>query len=120
VRTASSYSWSVTRRQHSRTLIGTPAALPERMTAPRRVLPGTTYLVTRRCSERRFFLRPSVITNAIFLYLLSVAARLHRVEIHAFCVSRTSETRQMSERPAAVPVLLAGSRGLADAGPGSQ
>jgi putative transposase len=56
------------------------------MTAPRRVLPGQTYLVTRRCSERRFFLRPSTVTNAIFLYALAVAARLHRVEIHAFCV----------------------------------
>ena len=26
------------------------------MTLPRRVLPDRTYLVTRRCSERRFFL----------------------------------------------------------------
>jgi putative transposase len=46
------------------------------MTAARRVLPGQTYLVTRRCSERRFFLRPSTVTNAIFLYALAVAARL--------------------------------------------
>ena len=56
------------------------------MTAPRRVLPGQTYLVTRRCSERRFFLRPSAVTNEIFLYALAVAASRHRIEIHAFCV----------------------------------
>ena len=57
-----------------------------RVTAPRQILPGRSYLVTRRCSERRFFLRPSALTNAIFLYVLAVAARLHRVEVHVFCV----------------------------------
>jgi putative transposase len=56
------------------------------MTDARRVLPGATYLITRRCSERRFFLRPSALTNAIFLYVLAVAARLHLMEVHAFCV----------------------------------
>jgi putative transposase len=29
------------------------------MSLPRQVLPGRTYMLTRRCSERRFFLRPS-------------------------------------------------------------
>ncbi len=56
------------------------------MTAPRQVLPGTTYLVTRRCSERRFFLRPSKSTNATFGYLLAVAAARHGVLVHAYCV----------------------------------
>ncbi|HZZ83765.1 MAG TPA: hypothetical protein VFE30_04455 [Anaeromyxobacteraceae bacterium] len=56
------------------------------MTAPRQVLPDTTYLLTRRCSERRFFLRPSRTTNAIFLYVLALAARMFRVRVHAFCV----------------------------------
>jgi len=56
------------------------------MTPPRRVLPGNTYLVTRRCSERRFFLKPSRRTNEIFLYVLAVAARRHCVLVHAFCV----------------------------------
>jgi REP element-mobilizing transposase RayT len=56
------------------------------VTAPRQVLPGTTYLVTRRCSERRFLLRPSKTTNRIFLYVLAVAAKRFRIRIHAFCV----------------------------------
>jgi len=56
------------------------------MTAPRQILPGTTYLVTRRCSERRFFLRPSYRTNAIFRYILAVAATRYDVRVHAFCV----------------------------------
>jgi REP element-mobilizing transposase RayT len=56
------------------------------MTAPRQVLPGSTYLVTRRCSERRFFLRPSLIVNGIFRYVLAVAAERYGILLHAFCV----------------------------------
>lgn len=56
------------------------------MTAPRQVLPGVTYLITRRCSERRFFLRPSRTTNAIFGYILAVAASRYGVKVHAYCV----------------------------------
>ncbi len=50
------------------------------------ILPGTTYLVTRRCSERRYFLRPSAATSQIFLYVLAVAAERYQVAIHAVCV----------------------------------
>jgi len=56
------------------------------MTAPRQVLPGTTYLVTRRCAQRQFLLRPSRTTNDVFLFLLAVAARRYGIHIHAFCV----------------------------------
>lgn len=55
-------------------------------TPPRRILPGTTYLVTRRCSERRLFLRPSKLTNEIFLYVLALAAQRCGVLVHAACV----------------------------------
>ncbi len=56
------------------------------MTAPRQILPGTSYLVTRRCSERRFFLRPSKATSDIFRFVLAVAASRYDIRIHAFCV----------------------------------
>lgn len=56
------------------------------MTPPRYVVPGATYLVTRRCAERRFFLRPSKPLNDLLLYLLAVAARRFGVQVHAFCV----------------------------------
>jgi putative transposase len=56
------------------------------MTAPRQVLPGTTYLITRRCSQRQFLLRPSSLVNAVFLYVLAVAAQRYGIEVHAFCV----------------------------------
>jgi REP element-mobilizing transposase RayT len=56
------------------------------MTAPRQILPGAVYLVTRRCAQRQFLLRPSAATNEIFLYVLAVAARRFGVRVHAFCV----------------------------------
>jgi REP element-mobilizing transposase RayT len=56
------------------------------MTAPRQVLPGTIYLVTRRCTQRQFLLRPSAVTNGIFLYVLAVAARRFGIQVHACCV----------------------------------
>lgn len=55
------------------------------MTAPRRVLLGSLYLVTRRCLERRFLMRPSRETNEILLYCLAVAARKHGIQVHAYC-----------------------------------
>ena len=56
------------------------------MTAPRQVLPGSVYLVTRRCAQRQFLLRPSKLVNDVFLYLLAVASHRFGVEVHAFCV----------------------------------
>jgi REP element-mobilizing transposase RayT len=56
------------------------------MTSPRQVLAGATYLVTRRCAQRRFLLRPSKAATTTFLYVLALAARRYRVEVHAFCV----------------------------------
>jgi len=56
------------------------------MTAPRQVLPGTTYLVTRRCSQRQFLLRPSRTTSEVFRYVLALAARRYGIEVHAYCV----------------------------------
>jgi REP element-mobilizing transposase RayT len=56
------------------------------MTAPRQVLKGSTYLVTRRCLQRQFLLKPSAITNAIFKYVLAVAAVRYHIQVHAYCV----------------------------------
>jgi REP element-mobilizing transposase RayT len=56
------------------------------MTAPRQVLPGTTYLVSNRCSERRFFLRPSKLCTDVFRFVLAVAAQRYGIQLHAYCV----------------------------------
>lgn len=43
-------------------------------------------MLTRRCSDRRFFLQPSALVNQWFLYLLAVAAERTGVVVHALCV----------------------------------
>lgn len=65
---------------------GTLPASPPRVGAPRRVLPGKTYLITRRCYQRTFRLRPCERTNRIFLYCLAMAAQKTGVVVHAVCV----------------------------------
>ncbi len=41
-------------------------------------------MITRRCSERRFFLRPDDITTA-FIYCLALAVQRPKVEVNFAC-----------------------------------
>ncbi len=50
---------------------------------PRPVVEHRTYMFTRRCSERRFFLRPDRETTNAFWYCLGWAAQKHRMILHA-------------------------------------
>ena len=50
------------------------------MTLPRQVVPGRDYMITRRCSERRFFLRPDDDTNNAFIYCLALDAKRAKVQ----------------------------------------
>ena len=66
------------------------------MTYPRRVVPGTTYLLTRRCMHRRFTLVPRGVVPKLFGYCVALAAERHGVEVHAVtCMSRCSRPRVM-------------------------
>jgi putative transposase len=76
------------------------------VTAPRQVLPGTTYLVTRRCSERRLFLRPSPVADGIFLYVLAVAAHRYRILVHAFCVLSNHYHLLVTDPDAQLPAFM--------------
>lgn len=51
------------------------------MTKPREVIPGRSYMFTRRCSERRFFLRPSKETNQAIAYCYGVAAQERNIDL---------------------------------------
>jgi len=53
---------------------------------PRQILPGATYLLTRRCFQRQFLLRPDGQVNRIFLFCLAYAVRRFEIKLHAFCV----------------------------------
>jgi REP element-mobilizing transposase RayT len=56
------------------------------MSNSRPTYPGTTYLVTRRCSERRFFLQPDALVFQVFAFLVAVAADKFNIQVHAVCV----------------------------------
>lgn len=51
------------------------------MPQPRSVLPGQFYFVTRRCLERRYFMRPDAATDNAFVYCLALAAQRTHVDV---------------------------------------
>lgn len=54
------------------------------MSVPRRIVPGRVYMVTRRCTQRQFLLRPDSETNNAFVYCLALAANRTQVRVLAF------------------------------------
>ena len=56
------------------------------MTAPRQVIPGDTFMTTRRVSERRFFLRPDKTVNSIIEFCIGLAAQKHGILLHCLAV----------------------------------
>jgi putative transposase len=53
---------------------------------PRPIFPGKSYLVSRRCTQRQFLLKPSPIVNLIVLFCMAYAALKTGILIHAYCV----------------------------------
>jgi putative transposase len=54
------------------------------MSVPRRIVPGRVYMVTRRCTQRQFLLRPDAETNNAFVYCLALAATRACMKVVAF------------------------------------
>ncbi len=76
------------------------------MTEPRQLLPGRTYLVTRRCTQRQYLLKPSRITNEIVRYCLALAAKRTGVLIHAVCFMSNHWHGVVSDPFACLPEFL--------------
>jgi len=53
---------------------------------PRQILPGATYLVTRRCTQRQFLLVPKRRITQIFHYCLAYAVQRTGIHVHAVIV----------------------------------
>jgi len=67
------------------------------------IVPGTTYLITRRCAQRQFLLRPSRTTNQVLEYVLALAARRAGVKLHAACVLSNHVHLVLSDPRARLP-----------------
>ncbi len=62
-------------------LPGTAADTHRTMSHPRQVLPNRSYMITRRCTQRQFLLRPDAALNNAFIYCLPEAAQVHRIDV---------------------------------------
>lgn len=59
------------------------------MSKPRQILPGSTYLITRRTERRHMLLRPDEAMNQNMIYLLAISARRYGILVHGFVVMST-------------------------------
>lgn len=76
------------------------------VTAPRQVIAGTTYLVTRRTARRQLLLKPSELTNGTIGYILAVAAARTGILLHAVVVLSNHLHFVLTDPAARLPEFL--------------
>lgn len=59
------------------------------MSQPRVILPGATYLLTRRALRRHMLFRPDSAITRLIIYTLAVSAGRYGIEVHALCAMST-------------------------------
>jgi putative transposase len=92
-----------------RAFFDAPNIAPNRgggMSFPRQVVPGRVYLVTRRCTQRQFLLRPDDETNNAFIYCLAYAARKTSVGVVAFIANSNHYHAVVVDTLGAIPQFL--------------
>lgn len=77
------------------------------MTMPREVVAGRFYMVTRRCTQRQFLLRPDAETNNAFLYCLAEAAQRFDIDILLTCAMSNHHHTVIFDRAGTVPAFTA-------------
>jgi REP-associated tyrosine transposase len=73
---------------------------------PRQVLPRQFYLITRRCSQRQFLLRPDPATNNAFLYCLIAAAVRCEIDVLLPCALSNHYHAVIYDRAGRYPEFL--------------
>jgi putative transposase len=73
---------------------------------PRQVLPGQFYLITRRCTQRQFLLRPDPATNNAFLYCLMHAAQRCQIDVLLPCAMSNHYHVVIYDRAGRYPELI--------------
>lgn len=69
-------------------------------------MPGRSYLLTRRCTQRQFLLKPSRRTNQLVRYCLAVAASKTGVLLHAVCFMSNHWHGVVTDPDARLPEFL--------------
>jgi putative transposase len=77
------------------------------MSYPRNILPGKTYLLTRRTNLRHFLLRPDKEMNELIEYALAVSAKIYGMTVHAYCAMSTHIHVVLTDELGRLPLFLA-------------
>ena len=76
------------------------------MTQPRRLLPGRTYLITRRVIRSHYLLRPDDQTNNVFIFVMAFLAEKYGIIIHATTVMSTHHHTVLTDPNRNLPKFL--------------
>jgi REP element-mobilizing transposase RayT len=76
------------------------------MTQPRSILPGATYLLTRRVLRRHLLLRPDAAITNLLVYALAVSARRYGIQVHALCAMSTHLHLVVTDEHGVLPRFL--------------
>jgi REP-associated tyrosine transposase len=75
------------------------------MTLPREIVPGRFYMVTRRCTQRQFLLRPDKETNNAFIYCLAEAAQRFDIDVLLPCAMSNHHHTVVYDRHGTLPAF---------------
>ena len=77
------------------------------MTVARQVIEGRTYLISRRCTQRQFLLRPDPDVEQIYVYCLGEAAARYEVTLHGFIAMSNHQHIMLRDNRGNFPEFLA-------------
>jgi REP element-mobilizing transposase RayT len=77
------------------------------MTIARQVVAGRTYLITRRCTQRQFLLRPERSVEEIYLYCLGEALDRYELTLHGFVAMSNHQHLLVRDNRGNFPEFLA-------------
>lgn len=77
------------------------------MTVARQVVADRTYLISRRCTQRQFLLRPEPKVEQIYLYCLGEAAERFGITVHGFIAMSNHQHLLVRDNRANFPAFLA-------------
>jgi hypothetical protein len=76
------------------------------MSFARQIVPGRIYLVTRRCTQRQFLLRPDDETNNAFRYCLAYAANRNGIAVIAYIANSNHYHAVVIDKDGRIPRFL--------------
>jgi putative transposase len=76
------------------------------MSKPRQVIPGTTYMIDRRCLERRYLLLPTPYVTQVFDYCQAYVFQQTNLQLHAHAALSNHYHQQATDRDGRQPEAM--------------